>query len=237
MQMPKQMPKQMPQLHQIRRLGLIATGVAAAGLLSACSLWPWHSAKAPTTFFVTSSNPGKGADLGGLDGADHQCQVLATAAGIGNHVWHAYLSQQPTSNVPAVNARDRIGKGPWVNAKGVTIATDVDNLHTANKITQQTALTEKGAIVSGRGDTPNEHDILTGSQPDGRYIVGNVNTTCGNWTQDDEGSAMAGHSDRTGSDASVPAKSWNSAHLTQGCSAEKLKATGGAGLLYCFAVN
>lgn len=228
---------QMPTLRQVRRLASITTGVAAAGLLSACSLWPWHAQKAPTTFFVTSSNPGDGANLGGLDGADHQCQVLATGAGIGNHVWRAYLSQQPTPNLPAINARDRIGKGPWVNAKGVTIATDVDNLHTANKIDKQTALTEKGAVVSGRGDTPNRHDILTGSQPDGRYIAADVNTTCGNWTQDGEGSAMAGHSDRMGTANTVPAKSWNSAHLTQGCSATALKATGGAGLLYCFAAK
>ncbi|MEP7100242.1 MAG: hypothetical protein ABI781_07015 [Burkholderiales bacterium] len=193
--------------------------------------------KTGMSFFVTSTGPGKGADLGGLAGADAQCQKLASAAGAGNRSWRAYLSQQPTANVPGINARDRIGKGPWMNAKGVVVATDVENLHGANSLSKQTALTETGAVVNGRGDTPNMHDILTGSQPDGRFIAGNVNTTCGNWTQSGEGSAMLGHSDKTGLDESVPAKSWNSSHMSRGCSADALKATGGAGLLYCFAAD
>jgi hypothetical protein len=212
---------------------VIAIGAVAA--LAACA--SMSSGKSGMSFFVTSAGPGKGADLGGLVGADKQCQALATAAGVGNRTWHAYLSQQPTANVPGLNARDRIGKGPWTNAKGVVIATDVDQLHTANNINKQTALTERGDIVNGRGDTPNTHDMLTGSQPDGRFIAGNVNTTCGNWTQSGEGSAMLGHHDKTGLDESVPAKSWNSSHLSRGCSPDALKATGGAGLFYCFAAD
>jgi hypothetical protein len=212
-----------------------ALAAVAVGVLAACG--SMSTGKTGMSFFVTSTGPGQGANLGGLAGADQQCQKLATAAGAGNRTWHAYLSQQPTPNVPAVNARDRIGKGPWVNAKGVVIATDVENLHTANNISKATALTETGAIVNGRGDTPNMHDMLTGSQPDGRFINANVNTTCGNWTQSGEGSAMLGHSDKTGLDESVPAKSWNSAHLSKGCSPEALQSTGGAGLFYCFAAD
>jgi hypothetical protein len=211
-----------------------AAGATAAVLVACGSM---GGGKTGMSFFVTSAGPGKGADLGGLAGADKQCQTLATAAGAGNRTWRAYLSQQPTSNVAGVNARDRIGKGPWINAKGVVIATDVDNLHSANNISKATALTETGAGVNGRGDTPNMHDVLTGSQPDGRLIAGNVNTTCGNWTQSGEGSAMVGHHDKTGLDESVPAKSWNSSHMTRGCSADALKATGGAGLFYCFAAD
>jgi len=212
-----------------------AAATAAVAVLAACG--SMGGGKTGMSFFVTSAGPGQGADLGGLAGADKQCQTLATAAGAGNRTWHAYLSQQPTANVPGVNARDRIGKGPWINAKGVVIATDVDNLHSANNISKATALTETGAAINGRGDTPNTHDVLTGSQPDGRYIAGNVNTTCGNWTQSGEGSAMVGHHDKTGLDESVPAKSWNSSHMTRGCSADALKATGGAGLFYCFAAD
>jgi len=213
-----------------------AAATVTVAVLAACGSMG-GGAKTGMSFFVTSAGPGQGADLGGLAGADKQCQTLATAAGAGNRTWHAYLSQQPTANVPGVNARDRIGKGPWTNAKGVVIATDVDNLHTANNISKATALTETGAAINGRGDTPNTHDVLTGSQPDGRYIAGNVNTTCGNWTQSGEGSAMVGHHDKTGLDESVPAKSWNSSHMTRGCSADALKATGGAGLFYCFAAD
>jgi len=210
-----------------------AAVAAATAALVACG--SMAGGKTGMSFFVTSAGPGNGADLGGLAGADKQCQALATAAGAGNRVWHAYLSQQPTANVPGVNARDRIGKGPWINAKGVVVATDVDNLHGANNLSKATSLTETGAVVNGRGDTPNTHDLLTGSQPDGRFIAGNVNTTCGNWTQSGEGSAMLGHHDKTGLDESVPAKSWNSSHMSRGCSADALKATGGAGLFYCFA--
>jgi hypothetical protein len=214
----------------------VTAGIAVA-VVAACGSMGMGGGKTGMSFFVTSAGPGKGADLGGLEGADKQCQALATAAGAGNRTWHAYLSQQPTANVPGVNARDRIGKGPWMNAKGVVVATDVDNLHGANNLSKATALTESGAVVNGRGDTPNMHDMLTGSQPDGRFIAGNVNTTCGNWTQGGDGSAMLGHSDRTGLDESVPAKSWNSSHMSRGCSADALKATGGAGLFYCFAAD
>lgn len=213
----------------------VAPAITAA-LITACGTMA-GGGKTGMSFFVTSAGPGQGADLGGLAGADKHCQTLATAAGAGNRTWHAYLSQQPTANVPGVNARDRIGKGPWINAKGVVVATDVDNLHTANNISKATALTETGAPINGRGDTPNTHDVLTGSQPDGRYIAGNVNTTCGNWTQSGEGSAMVGHHDKSGLDESAPAKSWNSSHMTRGCSADALKSTGGAGLFYCFAAD
>jgi hypothetical protein len=211
--------------------------LAAAGVAVVAACGSMGSSKTGMSFFVTSTNPGKGADLGGLAGADQHCQTLARAVGAGNRTWHAYLSQQPTANVPGVNARDRIGKGPWTNAKGDVIATDVENLHTANNINKQTALTETGAVVNGSGDTPNMHDMLTGSQPDGRAIAGNVNTTCGNWTQSGEGSAMLGHHDRKGLDESAPAKSWNSSHQSRGCSPDALKATGSAGLFYCFAAD
>jgi hypothetical protein len=212
-----------------------ATAAVTVAVLAACG--SMGGSKTGMSFFVTSAGPGNGADLGGLAGADKQCQTLATAAGAGNHTWRAYLSQQPTANVPGVNARDRIGKGPWMNAKGVVVATDVENLHGANNLSKATSLTETGAVVNGRGDTPNTHDLLTGSQPDGRFIAGNVNTTCGNWTQSGEGSAMLGHHDKTGLDESVPAKSWNSSHMSRGCSPDALKATGGAGLFYCFAAD
>ena len=215
-----------------RTWALVVCAVAVATLAACGSM---GSAKTGTSFFVTSAGPGKGADLGGLAGADKQCQTLAAAAGAGNRTWRAYLSQQPTANVPGINARDRIGKGPWMNAKGVVVATDVANLHAANNLNKQTALTETGTGVNGRGDTPNIHDVLTGSQPDGGFIAGNVNSTCGNWTQSGEGSAMVGHHDKTGLDESVPAKSWNSSHMTRGCGSDALKASGGAGLFYCFA--
>jgi hypothetical protein len=190
------------------------------------------------SFFITSSGPGKGADLGGLEGADKLCKSLAQAAGGGSKTWRAYLS---TQGAGAMNARDRIGRGPWVNAKGLVIAKDVAELHGANNLTKQTALTEKGAVVNGRGDTPNMHDILTGSQPDGTAFPGAADMTCGNWTKSGAGSAMVGHSDRTGLDDSAPAKSWNSSHPSRGpgggCSQDDLKSTGGNGLFYCFATN
>ncbi|MBC7484974.1 MAG: hypothetical protein H7337_24435 [Rhizobacter sp.] len=209
-------------------------GALAVAVLAACGSM---AGKTGMSFFVTSAGPGKGADLGGLAGADRQCQTLAAAAGAGNRTWRAYLSQQATPNVQAVNARDRIGKGPWMNAKGVVVATDVEQLHGTNNLNKATALTETGAGVTGRGDTPNTHDVLTGSQPNGMAITGNVNTTCGNWTQSGEGSAMVGHHDKTGLDESAPAKSWNSSHLSRGCNADALKASGGAGLFYCFAAD
>jgi hypothetical protein len=186
------------------------------------------------TFFITSVGSGKGADFGGLAGADRHCQTLATAAGAGNRTWRAYLSAQGS---PAVNARDRIGKGPWQNAKGVVVAKNIVELHGANNLTKQTALTEKGGVVNGRGDSPNQHDILTGSQPDGTAFAGGDDRTCGNWTKSGEGSAMVGHHDRMGLNEEPPAKSWNSSHPSRACSDDALRSTGGAGLIYCFASN
>jgi hypothetical protein len=193
------------------------------------------SEAAEMSFFVSSVGSGKGGDLGGLEGADKLCQSLAQAAGAGNRTWKAYLSTQGAN---AVNARDRIGKGPWVNAKGVAVAKDVAELHGANNLTKQTALTEKGEIVSGRGDTPNTHDILTGSKPDGTAFDASADMTCSNWTSGGQGAAMLGHSDRTGLDESPPAKSWNSSHPSRGgCGTEALKGTGGIGRIYCFSTN
>ena len=189
------------------------------------------------TFFVTSAGSSKGADFGGLAGADKHCQALAAAVGAGGKTWHAYLSASAAGGAAAVNARDRIGKGPWKNAKGVVVAKDVAELHATNNLTKETALTEKGTVVNGRGDTPNQHDILTGSQPDGTAFSGSDDKTCGNWTKSGEGSAIVGHSDRTGLDTSPPALSWNSSHASRGCSVDALKTTGGAGYLYCFATN
>lgn len=190
------------------------------------------------TFFVTSTGSGKGADLGGLTGADKQCQDLAAAVGAGNLTWHAYLSATAAGGAAAVNARDRIGRGPWQNAKGVVIAKSVDDLHSAsNNLSKQTALTEKGEMVKGRGDTPNEHDILTGSSPDGRAMTGNTDTTCGNWTLSGAGAAIVGHSDRQGLRDDEPSRSWNSSHPSRGCSQDNLRGSGGAGYFYCFAVN
>jgi len=189
------------------------------------------------TFFISSTGSGKGADYGGLAGADKHCQTLAAAAGAGNRTWHAYLSASPAGGAPAVNARDRIGKGPWQNAKGVVIAKDVAELHGNNHLDKQTALTEKGEVVNGRGDTPNKHDILTGSKPDGTAFTGPEDMTCGNWTKNGEGAAMLGHHDRQGLSDDPPAHSWNSSHPSRGCSDDLLKTTGSAGLVYCFAVN
>ncbi|MCG7393699.1 hypothetical protein MHY87_12345 [Microvirga sp. ACRRW] len=192
---------------------------------------------ADTTFFVTSVGSGKGADLGGIEGADRHCQTLAEAAGIRGKMWRAYLSTQGAN---AVNAKDRIGRGPWQNAKGAVIAKDVADLHGAgNTLNKQTALTEKGTMVKGRGDQPNEHDILTGSQADGTAFAGAEDRTCGNWTKSGtDGTVMVGHHDRMGLDDSPPAKSWNTSHPSRGgCSQDALKSTGGAGLFYCFAAN
>lgn len=182
------------------------------------------------SFFVTSVGSGKGANLGGLAGADALCQSLAEAAGSTGKTWHAYLSTSDTG------AKDRIGKGPWVNAKGQKIADDVASLHSdANNINKQTALDEKGNTVNGRGDQPNKHDILTGSMPDGTKAA---DQSCNNWTSDGEGVAMMGHHDRMGLDDSAAAKSWNSSHASRGgCGQEALKGTGGDGLFYCFAAN
>lgn len=191
------------------------------------------------TFFVTSAGTGKGADLGGLTGADQHCQKLASAAGGGGKTWRAYLSTQGKDGAQTVNARDRIGKGPWHNAKGAMIARDVDQLHSAsNNVNKESALNEKGQVVEGRGDKPNRHDILTGSRTDGSaFAPGDPDMTCGNWTRSGaEGVAVVGHHDRSGPTADPWATSWNSSHQTRGgCSHKALLGTGGDGLIYCFA--
>lgn len=188
------------------------------------------------SFFVTSVGLGNGANLGGLAGADKHCQALAAAVGAGNRTWRAYLSAAASGDQPAVNARDRIGKGPWYNAKGVMIAKSVDDLHSENaNLKKETVLTEKGTPVNGVGDTPNQHDILTGSKADGTLQDGGA--PCANWTSASEGtgSAMVGHSDRTGRGAT--GSSWNAAHPSRGCSQQNLVSTGGNGYFYCFAAN
>ena len=208
--------------------------VAAATLAACGSMAP---GKGGMGFFLTSVGPGNGGNLGGLAGADAHCQKLAAAAGAGQRTWRAYLSAQPAAGQPGVNARDRIGSGPWANAKGVVVATDVAHLHGSNNLSKATALSESGAPINGRGDSPNQHDVLTGSQPNGTFIAGEANSTCGNWQMNSGGAAMVGHHDRMGLDDSVPAKSWNSSHQSRGCSADQLKSSGGAGLYYCFAAD
>jgi hypothetical protein len=218
----------------IARALTASTAIALFALVSSGAL----AQQANTSFFITSTGAGKGADLGGLDGADKHCQTLAQAAGAGAKTWHAYLSTQAAGGATAINARDRIGKGPWQNAKGVVIAKDIAELHGSNNLTKQTALTEKGEVVNGYGDTPNMHDILTGTQPDGTAFAPEGDKTCGNWTKSGaDGSAMLGHSDRTGPNDPPPLRSWNAAHPSRGCSLPGLVSTGGAGLLYCFATN
>jgi len=216
--------------------------VASVALVCSSVTAVSHAQQASMTFFITSAGPGKGGDLGGIEGADRHCQSLAQAAGAGSRTWRAYLSTQGAGGAPAINARDRIGRGPWQNAKGEAIAQSVDDLHSANnKISKQTALNEKGEPVNGRGDTPNRHDILTGSQPDGRAFAAGEDRTCGNWTKSTQGAAMVGHHDRMGLRDDEPSKSWNSSHLSRGpdggCSQADLRSTGGDGLLYCFASN
>jgi hypothetical protein len=189
------------------------------------------------TFFVTSVGKGDGANLGGLEGADAHCNALAKAVG-SKHEFHAYLSTTKTGGDAGDSARDRIGKGPWRNAKGVVVAKNVNDLHSDKvNVDKQTALDEKGNPVKGRGETPNEHDILTGSDPMGRYSTAGGDTTCGNWTKNGEGSAIVGHHDRTGLNEFWHSKQWNSSHGSRGCSQDNLKASGGAGLLYCFVPN
>lgn len=215
--------------------------VAVAGLMAACATTP---PTGPMSFFITSEGPGDGGNLGGLTGADAHCQKLAAAAGGGAKTWRAYLSTSfiPPTTAP-VHARDRIGKGPWYNAKGVLIAADVDALHGAgNMITKDTALNEKGGMVNGRTERPNMHDILTGSRPDGTAwpsFPGQPNMTCGEWRNNGAGAAMVGHHDRASPDTSNSpwGVSWNSSHLTAGCSKEDLPKSGGNGLFYCFAAN
>ena len=222
-----------------RLLAATLTSVAAA-LVAACATTPQTG---PMGFFVTSAGPGNGGNLGGLAGADAHCQKLAAAAGAGSRAWRAYLS---TNYIPpstsAIHARDRIGKGPWFNAKGVLIANDVAQLHGVNNLTKQTALTEKGGVVNGRGDTPNMHDILTGSRPDGTAYPGfpnQPNMTCGEWTREANAFAMVGHHDRLEKTPITDpwADSWNSSHLTVSCAKEDLPKSGGAGMFYCFAAD
>jgi hypothetical protein len=212
----------------VATLALLLLGGAADG----------QAQQSEMTFFVTSAGSGNGGDLGGLSGADQRCQVLAQAAGAGGKTWHAYLS---TQGAGAVNARDRIGGGPWRNAKGVVIAKDVTELHGKNNVTKQTVLTEKSDMVNGRGETPNMHDILTGSQPDGTAFAAGEDRTCGNWTKSGQGAAMVGHHDRQGLRDDEASKSWNSSHPSRGpdggCSQSDLKSTGGNGLFYCFATK
>lgn len=211
--------------------------------MAACAAFqPLTAAAGSTSFFVTSIGGGDGANYGGLEGADAHCQKLAAEAGLGSKTWRAYLStsgkidfKNPQNNVAAIHARDRIGKGPWYNAKGVLIANDVDHLHNDNNIGKATALNEKGGPVNGRGDKPNEHDILTGSRPDGNAFAPFTDTTCKDWTSNDNGAAAVGHHDKTGLNNDSWSTSWNFSHQSRGCSQKDLQSTGGAGLLYCFA--
>ena len=190
------------------------------------------------TFFMTSTGGPKGADYGGIAGADRHCQTLAAKAGAGAKTWRAYLSVQAEGGATAVNARDRIGKGPWVNAAGLQIASNVDDLHSANnKINTENGLADNGRRIPSRLFVVNQHDILTGSDENGRALAPGKDMTCGNWTKSGEGAAMVGHHDRMGLRDDAPSKSWNASHPSRGCSADMLKASGGAGLLYCFAAN
>jgi hypothetical protein len=215
--------------------------LAATMVFAVTTFLAWQPAPqaANMTFFVTSAGSGNGANLGGLAGADALCQKLATAAGApATRTWRAYLSANP-AGAAAVNAKDRIGRGPWVNSRGATIAANVADLHSdKNAMTKASNLTEKGATVNGVGDTPNTHDILTGSQPDGTAYTDGMDHTCGNWTSatDGMGAAQLGHSDRMGG-RGPQGGSWNSSHASRGCSQANLVATGGAGLFYCFATN
>jgi len=210
-----------------------ALGVAVFGAVASLGL---SAQQNQTSFFVTSVGSGMGANLGGLAGADKHCQQLAAAAGAGNRTWRAYLSVAAAAGQPAVNAKDRIGKGPWMNAKGVVVAKSVDDLHSdKNNLTKETALTEKGGVVNGVGDQPNQHDVLTGSNADGTLQMGEA--PCGNFTMATEGmgGAMLGHIDRMGRGAA--GASWNAAHMSRGCSQGNLVQTGGNGYFYCFAAN
>ena len=229
----------MPNLAQAFSRASLVPAVAALLFVAA---GPARAQSANTTFFVTSAGPGNGANLGGLAGADSHCQALAQAVGAGGKTWHAYLSTQAADGAPAVNARDRIGKGPWKNSKGAVVAKDVAELHSANNnLTKQTALSEKGDVISGAGDTPNRHDVLTGSQGDGTAFAAGEDRTCKNWTSSMQGAAMVGHFDRKGLRDDEPSKSWNTSHPSRGpdggCSQADLKSTGGDGLMYCFAAN
>ncbi len=213
--------------------------IASLAFLAFVASAPVQAQQADMSFFVTSVGPGKGADLGGLAGADRHCQSLAQSVGAGAKTWHAYLS---TQGPDAVNARDRIGKGPWRNVKGVVVATSVDDLHSANnKLNKQNNLSERGEVINGIGDKPNRHDILTGSTPDGKAFPPDKDMTCKNYTSNAQGSVMLGHNDRLGLRDDDASHSWNSSHPSRGpdggCSQNDLRSTGGDGLLYCFAIN
>lgn len=222
----------------MKYLGMIASLALFSLVLGGCAAYERYQHRNSMTFFITSTGSGKGADLGGLAGADGHCQALATAAGSGDRTWRAYLSTSPTGASPTQNARDRIGSGPWQNAKGVVIARNLEELHGTNNLNKQTALTEKGTVVNGSGDKPNMHDILTGSQPNGMALAGDpAKTTCGNWTLSGDGAAMVGHHDRQVLRDDAPSVSWNSSHPSRGCSQANLASSGGAGLVYCFATN
>ena len=211
---------------------------ASAGLAALIGCSAMRTPGTPTTFFITSANPGKGGDLGGLAGADALCERLALAAGISARNWRAYLSTQASGGAAAVNARDRIGNGPWLNARGVVVAQNLAELHGTNNLNKETALTETGAVVPARPDPETKHDIMTGSQPDGTAMPPGKDATCSNWTSSNEGGAMVGHHNRAGTNPDPVAKvSWNSSHITPGCSMPALAQVGGAGLLYCFAVR
>jgi hypothetical protein len=222
-------------------LAAISLTIVGSFLAFAQQPAPQQAPPQPMSFFITSAGSGKGANLGGLAGADRICQTLAAAASAGNKTWHAYLSASAANGQPVVNARDRIGNGPWYNAKGEKIANGLADLHgdtvelarLGNNLVKMSALTEKGATLNGRSDTPNTHDMLTGSQTDGRAYTDGADHTCGNWTSDSTGTAQLGHFDRSGGGNT----SWNSAHPSRGCSQDNLVSTGGAGLFYCFAVN
>jgi hypothetical protein len=230
-------------MHRMLRVPLLASAALISFVASAAA----QQGPQPNpnmSFFVTSKGPGKGADLGGIAGADAHCQMLAQSVGAGGKTWHAYLSSNTDMTKPneTVNARDRIGKGPWANFKGVTIATSVDDLHSNNnKISTETGLTERGQKIAGVGYVFNMHDIMTGSQADGKAFPGNVNLTCGSakgsYTSSEFGKVEVGHVDRTGLADTAQAHSWNSSHNSRDCSQEGLISTGGNGLLYCFAVQ
>jgi hypothetical protein len=231
-----------PATYREEVMTVLARLVLPAVVLAALAAGPAQAQSADTSFFVTSTGIGNGGNLGGLAGADNQCQTLAQAAGAGAKTWHAYLSTQAADGKPAINARDRIGKGPWQNAKGVVVAKDVADLHSAgNNLTKQTALSEKGDVINGRGDTPNRHDALTGSQADGTAFAGSDDRTCRNWTSSTQGAAMLGHIDRLGLRDDDASHSWNTSHPSRGqeggCSQADFRSTGGDGLFYCFAVN
>jgi len=218
---------------------MIVFSAIAVALLGSAAVLAAQAPQQPMSFFVTSTTPTGSGNLGGLAGADKICQDLAAAAGAGGKTWHAYLSTQTTNAGPGVNARGRIGAGPWYNAKGVIIAANVGDLHgdnqrDRNNVQKANMLDEKGVLIKGAGDMPNQHDILTGSDSDGRAFPAGIDTTCNNWTSDGtDHKAMLGHADRTGG-GNV---SWNSVHMSADCTKDGLVRTGGAGHLYCFAIN